>query len=316
MRGSILSATALAAVAVLGVGYLSLNVLDIDPRRDHAEITVPLTTSGGLIDTSQVTLRGFAIGRVERIDVEGGGLRAVVRVDAAQKIPVDTEVRVSNLSAAGEQFLDFRPHSDSGPYLADGDVVDAADVSVAPSVSDTLAVAEALTREIDTDALGGIVDTVDTATRGRESDIDNVVEVLRLLSLTLADKKDEIRRLYRNLQVLGENAYADALGPRLADAVPELNASGAGLDHLIGSYEDYSYVGETVWDGELARLVPKIDEYLSQLSPDLGFIATVLRPVTQPIRPLRVDAGALVTMLEQVFPRGGPARVAVTLPGN
>ncbi|MGN7133997.1 MlaD family protein [Rhodococcoides corynebacterioides] len=313
---TLLSVGALAVVAVLGVAYLALGVLDMDPRRDHLSITVPLTTSGGLMDTSQVTLRGAEIGRVERIDVGRDGLEAVVRVDAADPIPRDTEVRVSNLSAAGEQFLDFRPRTATGPFLSDGDTVDTGNVVVSPSVSDTLAVAEALTAEIDTQALGGIVDTVDTATRGREPEIDNVVEVLRLLSLTLEDKKDVVRQAYYNLQVLGENAYADSLGPRLADAVPELRASGDGLEHLIGSYQDYSYVGETVWDGELARLVPKIDEYLSQLSPDLGFIATVLRPVTRPIRPLRVDAGALVTMLEQVFPRGGPARVAVTLPPN
>lgn len=313
---TLLSVGALVVVAVLGVAYLALGVLDMDPRRDHLTITVPLTTSGGLIDTSQVTLRGAEIGRVERIDVGRDGLEAVVRVDAADPIPRDTEVRVSNLSAAGEQFLDFRPRTASGPFLSDGDTVDTGNVVVSPSVSDTLAVAEALTAEIDTQALGGIVDTVDTATRGREPEIDNVVEVLRLLSLTLQDKKDVVRQLYYNLQVLGENAYADSLGPRLADTVPELRLSGNALEHLIGSYQDYSYVGETVWDGELGRLVPKIDEYLSQVSPDLGFIATVLRPVTRPIRPLRVDAGALVTMLEQVFPRGGPARVAVTLPPN
>ncbi|MBY6367186.1 MlaD family protein [Rhodococcoides corynebacterioides] len=313
---TLLSVGALVVVAVLGVAYLALGVLDMDPRRDHLTLTVPLTTSGGLIDTSQVTLRGAEIGRVERIDVGRDGLEAVVRVDAADPIPRDTEVRVSNLSAAGEQFLDFRPRTASGPFLSDGDTVDSDNVVVSPSVSDTLAVAEALTAEIDTRALGGIVDTVDTATRGREPEIDNVVEVLRLLSLTLQDKKDVVRQLYYNLQVLGENAYADSLGPRLADTVPELRLSGNALEHLIGSYQDYSYVGETVWDGELGRLVPKIDEYLSQVSPDLGFIATVLRPVTRPIRPLRVDAGALVTMLEQVFPRGGPARVSVTLPPN
>lgn len=314
MKSSVLSLSALALVAAVGVGYLGLEVLDIDPRRDHTEITVPLVTSGGLTETSPVTLRGSAIGRVDHIDVSGSGLRVVVRVDAAQPIPVDLEVRVANLSAAGEQFLDFRPRTASGPYLSDGDVVDPGDVVVAPSVSDTLAVADALTAELDTDAIAGIVDTVDTATNGREVDVDNIVEVLRLLSLTLRDKREEITRLYRNLQVLGENAYADSLGPRLADAVPELDASGNALEHLIGSYQDYSYVGETVWDGELARLVPKIDEYLSQLSPDLAFIATVLRPITAPIRPVRVDAGALVTMLEQVFPPGGPARVAVTVP--
>lgn len=316
MKSSILSASALVVVTVLGVGYLALDVLDVDPRRDYTQITVPLVTSGGLTDTSPVTLRGSTVGRVDSIDVSSSGLRAIVSVDASQQIPIDTEVRVSNLSAAGEQFLDFRPRTSSGPYLTDGDTLDAGEVSVAPSVSDTLAVADALTAELDTEAIGGIVDTVDTATRGRESDVDDIVEVLRLLSATLTDKSEEIRRMYRSLQVLGEDAYADALGPRLADAVPELTASGSGLEHLIGSYVDYSYVGENVWDGELGRLVPKIDEYLSQLSPDLGFIATVLRPVTRPIRPLRVDAGALVTMLEQVFPPGGPARVSVTVPGN
>ncbi|MGB6181588.1 MAG: MlaD family protein [Rhodococcus sp. (in: high G+C Gram-positive bacteria)] len=316
VAGSTLSAVALVVVTILGVAYIALEVVNVDPRRDWTEITVPLATSGGLLDTSEVTLRGSAIGRVDHIDVERGGLSVVVRVDAAQPIPVDTEVRVTNLSAAGEQFMDFRPRTASGPYLSDGDTVAPANVSVAPSVSDTLAVAEALTSEIDVDAIAGIVDTVDTATQGRESDVDNIVEVLRLLARTLADKSVEVKSVYNSLQILGEKNYADAMGPRLADTVPELVASGNGLEKLINSYVDYSYAGETVWDRDLAQLVPKLDSYLSPLLPNLGYLATVLKPATAPLRPLRFDAGSMVTMLEQVFPVGGPARVAVTVPGN
>lgn len=56
------------------------------------------------MDTSQVLLRGLKVGNVAAIAVTEHGLAATLKLDAAYDIPLDSEVRIANLSAAGEQY--------------------------------------------------------------------------------------------------------------------------------------------------------------------------------------------------------------------
>ncbi|PWQ88739.1 MCE family protein, partial [Enterococcus faecium] len=86
-------------------------------------LTVELPESAGLLPNQDVTLRGVQIGRVERLDITPTGVNAIVNVKSTVQIPEASEVRVSGLSPAGEQYIDFVPGADGGRYLADGAVI-------------------------------------------------------------------------------------------------------------------------------------------------------------------------------------------------
>ena len=104
---TVCSLVALLLLTVAGVGYMTMGVLDMDPRREHKTVTVQLASSGGLMETSQVTSRGMRIGKVEDIVVTADGLDVTLTLDASHDIPVDSEAVVANLSIAGEQYLDI-----------------------------------------------------------------------------------------------------------------------------------------------------------------------------------------------------------------
>lgn len=53
----------LVITTILGVGYLSLSVLHIDPTDKATRLTLLLDDSGGLLPTSQVTMRGIKVGQ-------------------------------------------------------------------------------------------------------------------------------------------------------------------------------------------------------------------------------------------------------------
>ncbi|MCJ0891252.1 MlaD family protein [Rhodococcus sp. ARC_M5] len=310
--GALVSLVALVVMTVASVGYLTVGVLDIDPTRTTNRVVVRMESSGGLMDTSQVTSRGIQVGRVESIAVVPGGLDVTLGLDADHRIPADSEVVVANLSAAGEQYLDLRPRSTGGPYLTDGDALGSEQVRASVTVSEALGLGDALASQLDTNALKGLTETASAAVDGREGDVDRLVDAFRFLAATLRDKSGEIRRLYDNAQQAGRNAYG--YGPVMTDAAPWVGATGEGVANLLEGFNEYSYVGADVWDDPLGQITPKIDQYLTPLSPDLALIATLLEPYTAPIKPMRVDAGSIVDVLQTVFPPGGPAKLSVEIP--
>lgn len=117
------SCLGLLLVLLVGLGYLLLGSLQLDPFRSQYQVRIELTQSGGLLPDQDVTVRGVRVGRVRSVGVEGDKVIAVAAIRSGVRIPVGGDVRVASLSAAGEQYLDFLPSSDSGPFLSDGDVV-------------------------------------------------------------------------------------------------------------------------------------------------------------------------------------------------
>ena len=100
--------------AVVGVGGLMGSTY---------QVTVELSNAAGLHDNSDVTYRGQYIGTVKQVRLDKNGVIATLTIEDSVKIPVNTQVVVADLSAVGEQYLDFRPNTDSGPYLGDRSVI-------------------------------------------------------------------------------------------------------------------------------------------------------------------------------------------------
>ncbi|MCH9728497.1 MAG: MlaD family protein [Actinomycetia bacterium] len=118
-----LSGIALAAVAVVAVTYLTFGALRVDPFAGTYQVRIELPNSGGLLENVNVAVRGVNVGRVKTLNLTPTGVDAIVQIDSDTEIPAASPVRVSGLSAAGEQYIDFEPTSTEGPFLSDGSVV-------------------------------------------------------------------------------------------------------------------------------------------------------------------------------------------------
>ena len=88
--------------------------------------------------TRKAAQRGFRIGRLEDLQITAEGVNAVVESDSRHQIPASSAVRVSGLSPAGEQHIDFLPTSSNGPFLQDGSVIPLGTAVVPQSLADTL----------------------------------------------------------------------------------------------------------------------------------------------------------------------------------
>ncbi|WP_223291428.1 MlaD family protein, partial [Gordonia malaquae] len=98
---TLISMVALAVVFVVGLGYLVVGVARVNPTRSEYSLTAFIDSSGGLLDTSPVMVRGIPVGKVASINVVDSALKVEMAIDSDHKIPQDSVMSIQNLSIAG-----------------------------------------------------------------------------------------------------------------------------------------------------------------------------------------------------------------------
>ncbi|MFI9412057.1 MlaD family protein [Nocardia gamkensis] len=252
-----LSNVGLVLVLLVGATYLLLNVMRVNPLRSDYTVTVNLDRSGGLQPGNDVTLRGWRIGKVTSIELSdrGQAIAATAQIESKYKIPVDTQIAVQALSGAGEQYIDFRPNAEQGPFLANGAVIkfDPDKVHTPTPVWSVLDNSSALIAQINPehfqvilneldialsggpDQLRGLVNGISLATAGLDSllpQTTNLITNLRTIASTTSNAQPDLGTLTRNSGVLFEqfnNANAEL--QRVLDQAPgQLTSLGAVVD--------------------------------------------------------------------------------------
>ncbi|MFD7705193.1 MCE family protein [Streptomyces caelestis] len=171
---------AFLVVAVLALSFLGIRYADLGRYvgvADYYTVDVQLPRTGGLFTHSDVTYRGVSVGRVGPIGLTADGVVAELRIKkSAPRIPADTRAVVAGLSAVGEQYIDLRPESDGGPYLAEGARVERADTQVPAPVTDVLASVDDLAGSVPLDDLRTVVDEFGKAFEGHGDDLQVLLD--------------------------------------------------------------------------------------------------------------------------------------------
>ncbi|HNP58179.1 MAG TPA: MCE family protein [Gordonia sp. (in: high G+C Gram-positive bacteria)] len=176
----------LVLVMLLGLAYLTFGSLGWRPLAKTYGLTVELPNSGGIQTTSDVYLRGARIGTVDSIQVHPDHVAAKVTIEDGHKINRNSIVRASGLSAAGEQFLDFRPTTSDGPYFRNGDVVPKSQASVAIPFPKMLETTLKVVDQIDPAKLSRTIEQLDIAL-GRGHDGNDLRVLLDSAGTVFAD---------------------------------------------------------------------------------------------------------------------------------
>jgi len=290
--------TLLAVGAMLAVGltYLLTQVIGIDPFHPPMTVTVELARTGGLLQTSPVSYRGYPVGRINEIRMRPGGVRVRVDIDQGTEIPVDTDVVIAALSAAGEQYLDFRPRTDRGPYLTDGAVVDQRQTRLPLPFTQVIADLVNLTDQVDPAQLTSVVTEMNHAFGGSAPDIQRIVDGGDVLLGGLESVlPNTVRALHSGRIVLGT---ANDLRPELADFA----------GHAKG------------FTGPLRATDPAFRQLLSDSPETLALLDDVVRSAGPSVTALLGDLGTVGHVvalrrpaLSQILP--GLSRLGPTLAG-
>lgn len=246
----------LSLIVILAVGatYLLAYVVRVNPFQRTYDVSVHMTVSGGLLPGNDVSFRGERVGKVQSVEIDDGGIVAVARINAEKKIPLGGTVAVRRLSAAGEQFVDFRPESDTGPYLTDGSQVDAAQVSAPVAMSSVLSNMSGFIGGLNPDRLDVVITELDKALAGGPDQLRSVISGLSLATAGLNARLPQTEKLIGNLETISDTT---------SHVQPDLGRLVAGSSVL---FEQLSAADQEVRDfldrgpGQLATLGEVLNE--------------------------------------------------------
>lgn len=293
----LLSAIGLGVILLLGISYLVVGVFHTSPTDSTITVRVHLKESGGLLADREVTVRGVPVGHVVSVDLGSDDVVAVAAIESSVNIPVDSEVRVAGLSFAGEQYLDFRPASDRGPYLTDGTTIDADRTSTPLPLADLMDDMSGMLAQIDPRKLHTISQELGVGPAGPEK-LQKIIDGGTFLISTLDSVMPQTVSLLTTsrtvLTTLGQG------GPALATTAQN-------LDHIMGGVARTPEGLHTLL-ARTPRALADMDAIIADNSPTMVALLGNLATVTQ-LAYLRIPA-----LNEFFFPqnRDGSALHALT----
>src|SRR4051812_9066289 len=154
-RGVRIRIGAFLVLSAVGIVYIAGSYLGLVDRVLGRGITVHATlpSSGGLFEGSEVTYRGVKIGKVSRMSATTDGISLDLALRDGTELPLDSPMYVHNLSAVGEQYLDFEPPDEKGPYAESGDTFHGNDDSLPVDEGDLLVELDQFVSSVDKENL-------------------------------------------------------------------------------------------------------------------------------------------------------------------
>ena len=183
--------------SVIGVAVMMFAYMQVPTLLGVGRLTVKLElpASGGLYRFSNVTYRGVQIGRVTGVALTENGAEATMSLDTSPKIPADLAAEVRSVSAVGEQYVDLRPRTDSGPYLRDGSVIGVENTTIPQQVGPMLDQVSSLVKSIPKDRLSDLLDESFKAFNGAGDDFQSLLDSSASISQYLNEVSDQSRAL-------------------------------------------------------------------------------------------------------------------------
>jgi virulence factor Mce-like protein len=191
----IFTIASIVGVAVMLFAYMQVPTL-LGLGRINVKMELP--AAGGLYNFANVTYRGVQIGKVTDVKLTENGAVATLTLDTSPKIPADLQADVRSVSAVGEQYVDLRPRTDSGPFLKDGSVIAKDSTSIPQEVGPMLDKLSSLVGSIPKDRIADLLDESFKAFNGAGPDFQSLLDSASKLTNDVNGVSDQTRGLIDN----------------------------------------------------------------------------------------------------------------------
>ncbi len=313
---ALLSFLAFAAIIVFVLSYFGSLGVRVKPPAHRTNLSMEVADINGLVVGANVLLRGVPVGKISNIST--AAQRAIIDfyVDDRYKIPVDSDVRLENLSALGESYVGLVPRSEGGPMLRDGQRIGADAVTAPPSFSELATSFVRVLRQLDPGALARIIDQADAALPDPITVLPNLARASTLLRNTASNMHGKGRELLDNFQALLRNAQF--VGPALADLAPYIRQMGVDIDGLWLSVNELVRRGSPQSMRNFVTFLGRIEKFLDDRSGDLKIVTQSMLPYLNDIAGalMNLDTGQLLSNMLATVPEDGVITLHVSVPGH
>ncbi|MGE2726586.1 MlaD family protein [Mycolicibacterium pulveris] len=312
----VVSFLAFGTMVVFSVAYIGALGVRVGPPSDRTDLSLGVADINGLAVGSKVLLRGAPIGKVTRIGSSLDGATVDFYIRNQFEIPVDSNVRLENLSALGESYISLVPRSIGGPMLRNGQHIAAEDVTQPPSISELATSVVRVLDQLDPVALERITAEIDTALPDANSVLPNLARTSRLLRNTAADMNGRGSELLDNFQTLLANA--DWVGPVLANLTFQVNDYSPKLRELFSTFPPLIAVGAPEPLVKFNAFLARIQKLLDDHGGDFGVIGDNFLPHVKGIAGalLNFDTGQMLANVMASVPEDGAVKLHVQIPAR
>jgi phospholipid/cholesterol/gamma-HCH transport system substrate-binding protein len=179
-RATRVKAAAFALIAVLVLAYTGFHYAGLGRYlglRGYYVVHMNLANSGGLFPHADVTYRGVSVGRVGAMRLTSTGIQVDLNIsDSAPRIPAQLQAAVADLTAVGEQYVDLRPRTSSGPYLASGSVIPQRETVLPLPVTTVLGSVNTLATSLPLAQLRAVMDALGTGFAGQGTNLQGLID--------------------------------------------------------------------------------------------------------------------------------------------
>lgn len=310
------SLLAFGVMVAFGLSQIGALGVRVGLPSDRTDLSLMVADVNGLAVGSKVLLRGVPIGRVSHITSSVDGATVDFYIGDRFQVPVDSDIRLENLSALGESYISLAPRSVGGSMLRNGQRIAAEAVTQPPSISELATSVVRVLDQLDPVALERIVAEVDTALPDANSVLPNLSRTSRLLRNTAADMNGRGSELLDNFQTLLTNA--DWVGPALANLTFQINDYSPKLRELFSTFPPLIAVGAPEPLVKFNAFLARIQKLLDDNGGDFGVIGDNFLPHMKGIAGalMNFDTGQMLANVMASVPEDGAVTLHVQIPGN
>ena len=272
----VLSFTVFAAIIVLVLGYLGTLGIRVKPPEERTNLSMNVPDVNGIVAGSNVLLRGVPVGKVIGTGTTTQNATIDFYVQSQYHIPLDSEIRLENLSALGESYIGLVPRSDDGPVFKDGQRISAEAITQPPSISEFATSVVRVLNQLNPGALARVIDQIDAALPDPVAVLPNISRASTLLRNTIADFQGRGRTVFDNVQKL--LADAQYVAPALTSLPPDLKEVGVWIQDLFKHLPVLLYRNEPNNINNFNKLFKRVQDFLDARGPDLKVLGEAFLP--------------------------------------
>jgi phospholipid/cholesterol/gamma-HCH transport system substrate-binding protein len=313
-RSALSLATFVAFFAMIAVfvGYIASLGIRVSPPANRTALSLDVADINNIAVDSNVLLRGVPVGKVTSIDTAVASATIHFYIDGRYQVPLNSDVRLENLSALGESYLEFEPRSTGGPIFRNGQHI--AGVNQPPSISELGTSVVRVLNQLDPHQLSRVVGETDVGLPDPTRVLPNLARASLLLRNTTADFKGKGRELLDNFQVLLQNA--SFVGPALAGAEPSVRDMGP---NIRAAWDDVWKIGLVLVPADvtqLSALIQRIQKFLDDRGVDLKVLGEATSKnftlITNALK--NFDSSEILANLLATVPQDGAVELHVPIP--
>jgi phospholipid/cholesterol/gamma-HCH transport system substrate-binding protein len=303
-----------AMIAAFLVYVVQLGVR-VAPPEKRTNLAMDVADVNNLVAGSNVLLRGVPVGKVDRIDTSISTATVHFYIDNKYTVPADSSVRLENLSALGESYLELVPQHAGGPAFVDGQHVAAESIVAPKSISELGATVVRTLKELDPGQLQNVINQADAALPDPYTVLPNLERAGKVLHNTTTGLNGQGRRALENLQSLLE--HAGFVGSLLAQPAPSLKELGPQIAKMWNAGLDFTLRNDMPGSVYVfGKFMQRLQQFLDDRGPDLRVMMEPLTPNVQAIASAlsNVDTSQILTNLLAATPPDGAIELHVALP--